>query len=137
MSFAQSGKKFAEDMQAQGPAELPPYTVDDARDTLEHLRAVRPECESCETKSYSTLFDESPGSLQNGLSTHLRDGWEHLQERAGIIKRCAACAITQRFPWANKLTAKQVHEWVNKKRAEHSDHWSAFSLEDMKELVEP
>lgn len=119
------------------PTPLPPYTLDDARDTLEHMRAQHPECDACQTKSYATLFDENPGSLQNGLSTHLRDGWEHLTERAGIIKRCPACAISQLFPWAEKLTPEQVFEWVNRKRAENTHPWIAFSLADMKELVEP
>lgn len=114
--------------------KLPPFTIESAHDWIDSLKASRPTCDACEKKSYDTLFKESPGALANGLAAHKRDGWEHLVDEAGIVRRCATCAASRRHPWADRLDAERVRDYVMSQRAKGI---GLHHFEELKQLVEP
>lgn len=49
-------------------------------------------------------------------------------------KRCEPCAGTPSFPWADRLDAERVCDWLEKRFA-HEGEITAFALNDLEELT--
>lgn len=119
-------------------------TVSRAKQIIDRMAATRPDCESCDMMSYHTVYEgvsaASGGkATQEQVATRMQqlfdEGWGPLTDRAGIVKRCATCASTPKYPWAEKLDAERVAKWINDKREVSGG--SVIDLPGLKELVEP
>lgn len=108
---------------------MPTYTLDEAVGMISRMRSARPECANCELKSYSDARDaEHAQQLFDA-------GWEPLADRAAFVRRCASCATSKRYPWADRLDAERVLKWINDKP--NLGSYGLIDLRSLKELVEP
>jgi hypothetical protein len=126
------------------PCVLPPTTVEQAKETLKHMLAARPDCDACDVMAFDAVFEgvalahggnPPRGAAQLRLQELFDEGWAPLAERAGIVKRCSTCASTSKYPWAEKVDPVRAAAWMNVKRGINGE-W-AYDLTGLKELVEP
>lgn len=88
-------------------------TLEMAKMVIEQLKAARPYCDSCETRSYADIApwdtdSSEPDAFKNAVDKLRLEGWEHLVDRAGLGRRCSTCASARKYPWAERLDSERV-----------------------------
>jgi hypothetical protein len=110
-------------------------TREDAVETIERMKTIRPTCDKCEEASYAwarhlmTLGmndEDTPAEFMRAR------GFEPLIDQAGYVKRCEACANGKRFPWADQLDPDKVVAFAN---SDPRCVGKAFLLELLKETL--
>jgi hypothetical protein len=101
--------------------------IANARESIALWASARGECDSCETRSYASLYSEY-GSSETPLSQRLAaEGWERLTDRAGVIRRCAHHGPLH--PWAASLDPVRVVAWL---RAQSGEGAFSIDFDDLK-----
>jgi hypothetical protein len=110
-------------------------TLADAELIIERTKAARGTCRTtCDIASYDVLLHIVQGSapplddtLRSDLAIivgrHLGPGWIHAPNHAGFLRRCEKCATTPMFPWADKLEADKVLEFMRPQVAADCTFW--------------
>lgn len=105
--------------------EVPAFGIEDARQLIERMKLARIECyDDCTRVGYHAAagaFIYTHGGwtadhvMHDVEAVHVwmrNQGFVQATHQAGFLKRCATCASTPMFPWADKLTAERVLEFV-------------------------
>jgi hypothetical protein len=115
---------------------LPPVTLDTAREVLSHFLTALGECDDlCEVRSYDWLL-KTYGADTSGK---MRDeGWQHLTERSGAVRRCEHCASVPKYPWMAAVDPERFRQWwQDRLDSKHPgiDGTGAFCAEDLRVLL--
>lgn len=92
------------------------FSEDDAHQLIELVRTCRPTCADCETGSsvwarhLMTLEMRCGETLEKFMAAQ---GYEADLLRDCFTRRCSKCKTSKEYPWANRLDAKRVVEFVN------------------------
>lgn len=104
-----------------------PPTIDTAKDVIQRAKDCRGECDACERTSFHALYQQHHAAGGEGMPS-LPEGFEHMTNAAGVIKRCQSCAETPLCPWADQLDPERVLAFMQA----HNDHaWSLSALQEL------
>lgn len=102
---------------------------------IQRMRMARPTCDGCETASYAWarhLMQLGMNEEDTPREFMYARGYEEAPHRAGYVKRCDTCANGRLFPWADKLDAERVADFL-----EHDVRCqSAFELAILEETLQ-
>lgn len=102
-----------------------------AKEVIERTKACKPRCDRCQVVAYHGVYtvqagrfphipdDELQRDIGKVFEKMLGQGWEHSPCSPSLFKRCEQCAATPEFPWASRLDAEKVLEFMraNENRA--------------------
>lgn len=123
---------FADEFPLPDPPHEPP-TPPTLEQVIENLSvsiplfadSPGPGCDACEVISYDAVFN-APRDGAFDIAKWTDQGWTHLTDRAGMIKRCATCSATRPNAWAHNVDIKRVAEWVLSRNS--NEPWSTTEL---------
>lgn len=112
-----------------------PVTLSEAANVCEQaIEALEGPCDKCDRCTLS-----EPAAVTQLVKLH-GEGWE-VDPSHGFyglpvyLRRCAACKAP-RFPWAKRLDAERVRDWMQKHFEEQGGKVTAFEIAKLKHLTE-
>lgn len=97
-------------------------TLADAKALIERMKTIRPTCHDCAWEP----LDWPRGEAK--LASMKAAGWEESPYTARLTLRCYPCRDSFSFPWADKLDAERVLEFMKAQSG-------VFALDELKETL--